>query len=110
MYPQWQINSNGVLSFVQRFTSCCPPRDFPRGPPPLIAPFWHDFNPSNGGTISYRLTNDPQLLQLVHDNIQNFLSVDDFFPTILFITTWDRVAPFGDTGVCIRVISCLIYI
>ena len=103
IYFIWQVNSNGVLSFVQGFTVCCPPRDFPRGPPPLIAPFWHDFNPRNGGTISYRMTDDFQLRQLVHVSIQNFV-MDDFFPTILVVATWDHVAPFGGTGVCILLI------
>lgn len=81
-----QVNTNGVISFRYPFTTCCGSRAFPRDSP-LIAPFWHDVNTANGGEIYYRQTSDPELLTF-------FLGVfPDFQPTLLFIATWNRVAP-----------------
>ena len=99
------MNSNGVLSFKDDFTEFSP-RRFPVDSTPLIAPFWHDFDPSKGGQISYRLTNDSDQLLLLHrlllgvdvDNIDK-----DFYPEQIFVATWDRVRPFrsaaSDSGV-----------
>ena len=72
---------------------------FPDNSPPLIAPFWHDFNPSIGGNIYYRQTNDPQQLQLYNTRLSTALTTNglsnDFFPTLLFIATWDQVPQFS---------------
>lgn len=94
------MNSNGVLSFDGSFTNCCPPRNFPRFSSPLIAPYWHDFDPSRRGTIYHRQTRDPALLQRIHTLLSNVDARDlsSFFPTQLFIATWDRVAPHRNVG------------
>ena len=98
------MNSNGVLSFDDPFTEYRP-RVFPFISPPLIAPFWRDLNPSRGGSISYRQTNDSLELQRVHGLLSS-LDVGDlvgFFPIQLFVVTWNQVPPFqtgGSVGVC----------
>lgn len=84
-----------MISFQQSFTQCCEPRDFPRGPPPLIVPFWHDASTINGGNIFYRQTSDPQLLSKFHLYARMY-SVT-FNPASILVVTWDRVAPFTDT-------------
>ena len=72
------------------------PRHFPFQSPPLIAPFWYDLDPSAGGNISYRQTNDSNTL----NNVQSLLleldveEVMDFSPTHLFIATWNQVPAF----------------
>ena len=91
-----QVNSNGILSFNDPFTRCCGSRSFPINSTPLIAPFWHDFNPMVGGRISYRQTGSNDQLNHVH---QLFTSLDtgelrNFFPTHLFVTTWDHVSQY----------------
>ena len=91
-----QVNSNGVLSFDQSFTRCCGTR-FPIFSAPLIAPFWHDFDPRVAGIISYRQTSNISQLNTVH---QLFTTLDtgelrDFFPTHLFVATWNQVSQFG---------------
>ena len=92
-----QVNTNGVISFDNSFTSCCP-RSFPRLSPPLIAPYWHDFNPSISGRILYRLTGSANQLQMFDDL---YLSLDrgkdlpDLVPTVLFVATWDQVPQFN---------------
>lgn len=92
-----------MISFQQSFTECCEPRDFPRGPPPLIAPFWHDVSTSNGGNIFYRQTADSQLLWMFQ--LAARMHSLTFNPNSIFIVTWDRVAPFSDTNeVCIPAI------
>ena len=96
------MNSNGVLSFEERFIRFRP-TEFPLDTP-LIAPFWHDFNPASGGQISYRLTNDSDQLLLLHTlllglNVDNIIA-DDFYPEQIFVVTWNQVWPFGTyTGV-----------
>ena len=90
-----------MLSFEGSFTSCCGSRSFPLRSPPLIAPFWHDFGPHQGGNIYYRQTNDSQLLQLYHTRLSRALftkGLGNFFPTLLFIATWDQVAQFGHSA------------
>ena len=85
-----------MLSFEDSFISHNP-QAFPLSSPPLVAPFWHDFNPGVGGNIYYRQTNDSQLLQLYHTRLSTALAtkdLDNFFPTLLFIATWDQVAQY----------------
>ena len=89
--------SNGVLSFEMPFTFCCAPRTFPIYPTPLIAPFWHDFDPTLGGNIYYRQTNNSQELQLFQTSLSSALNtrgLGNFSPTLLFIVTWDQVPEF----------------
>ena len=95
-----QVNSNGLLSFKHSFTACCP-QAFPLSSPPLVAPFWHDFNPGVGGNIYYRQTNDLQLLQFYHIRLSTALAtkdLDNFFPALLFIATWDQVAQYSGSA------------
>ena len=93
------MNDNGVLSFGRPFTSCCEPRTFPtRNSPPLVAPFWHDVNVQNGGSISYRLTSDPELLSQVSLFLTQTTGDDTFFPTQIFFATWYNVAPFSSSS------------
>ena len=95
------MNSNGVLSFGGTGFIEYTPREFPFPSPPLIAPFWHDFNPNVGGSIFYRQTNDSAQLQLVHTMLSDLdvegldLDLANFHPTQLFIATWYQVPPFG---------------
>lgn len=93
------MNSNGVLSFGnERFTDFLA-RRFPFESPPLIAPFWDDFNPRMGGNISYRQTNDSDQLQLFYNYTSLLMDCkpeqNDCYPTHLYIATWDDVPPFG---------------
>ena len=89
-----------MLSFEDSFDSHIP-QAFPLCSPPLIALFWHDLDPEVGGNIYYRQTDDPQLLQLYHICLSTALAtkgLDNLFPTLLFIATWDQVAQCCDSG------------
>ena len=97
------MNSNGILSVGGEEFLYFQQARFPLDSrwPPLIAPFWTDFNPSAGGNIYYRQTNDSDLLQAVESVVQDSDNEDlnSFSPTHLFIATWDEVPPFSRTVV-----------
>ena len=92
------MNSNGVLSFGNERFLDFTPRRFPFESPPLVAPFWDDFNPRIGGNISYRQTNDSDQLDLFYNYTSHLMNCKDDLidcrPIHLFVATWDRVPPF----------------
>ena len=68
------------------------PHPFPlSGRSVLIAPYWADVDtfPSSG-SVHYRQTADPAVLNLARDQIGAIFPLD-FTPTFLFIATWDHV-------------------
>ena len=92
------MNTNGVLSFGQSYTrtsSCGSNFDFVSDSPPLIAPFWDDIDITKGGSIYYRLDNTSSTADQVQLDVYNqFPDVDFFYPSLVFVATWDRVAAF----------------
>ena len=98
---RFQVNINGAISFVtavRQYTPAAFPLNDQR---PMIAPFWGDVDTRNGGTISYRQTTDPVLLQRASLDVHlrgylypNYQQLP-FYPTWIFIATWDRVAFYG---------------
>ncbi len=68
--------------------------------PPVLAPFWADINPSAGGLVLYRETQDDLLLSRAANEVRTaFPDQPAFTPVLLFIATWLQVPPFGATGV-----------
>lgn len=92
------MNSNGLVSFGEEFLYFNP-REFPITSPPLIAPFWRDFNPSVGGNITYRQSNDSIQLEGVHGLLSDIdvgnNNLTAFYPEHIFIATWHQVPPYG---------------
>ena len=96
-----QVNTNGVLSFGRSFT------DFSSNgfsfnsvlsSPPIIAPFWDDININNGGTIYYRQDSSSFVANQVQQEIYTqYPNIGFFYPSLVFVATWDRVAAFSDT-------------
>ena len=71
----------------------------------LIAPFWNDYDVTQGGDILFRFSNDEALLSAVGSSINDaFLS--NFSPQVLFIATWDGVPLLTSAGVC-EIIICM---
>jgi hypothetical protein len=92
------VNTNGVLSFGTTFTSTSSGgRDFESVfSPPIIAPFWDDINIVDGGVIYYREVFDSLTVDLVRQEVASqFPEVGFFFPSLVFVATWDSVAQFG---------------
>ena len=93
------MSTNGLLSFGLPFTH------FTSGglnfdsvfSPPLIAPFWDDVDVRNdGGTIYYRQDNTSSIVEQIQQDISlQFHNIGFFYPSLVFIATWDRVAPYG---------------
>ena len=95
----FQVNTNGVISFlgaVSQYT----PAPFPlRDNRRLITPFWDDMDTRNGGTVLYRESIDPVLLDRATKDVRRaFLKHQRFSASWIFIATWDRVAFFGADG------------
>ena len=96
------MNSNGVLSFRDPLEACCGAQSFPPDSL-LVAPFWVDVNTENGGEISYRKTADPDLLAALSALLPNFE------PTLLFIVTWNRVAPYASPSLVTSIMHMIVH-
>ena len=95
----FQVNTNGVISFlvaVGQYT----PAPFPLGDNRrLISPFWGDVDTRKGGTVLYRESIDPVLLDRATKDVRRaFLNHQRFSASWIFIATWDRVAFYGAEG------------
>ena len=95
----FQVNTNGVISFlvaVSQYT----PAPFPLGDNRrLISPFWGDVDTRKGGTVLYRESIDPVLLDRATKDVRRaFLNHQRFSASWIFIVTWDRVAFYGAKG------------
>ena len=85
--------SLGTESFTEYYA-----RPFPFRSLPLIAPFWDDIDFLFLNGLYYRQTNDSDLLQKFY-NYTSLLNKgeansDDYYPTHLFIATWDEAPPY----------------
>ena len=96
--PHLQVNTNGVLTFDERFRVTMP-RPFPDNSLQKISPYWENFDTSRSGRIYYRNTTDVTLLRRAQFSLRDiFPSARDFFPSYLFIATWDEAQELGLTG------------
>ena len=88
-----------MLSFRGQFYDSSPD-PFPLRYYTLIAPFWANVDLYSGGSVFYRYTDDETILSDVEQTIRDAF-INDFSPTLVFIATWDRVAPgsYPYTGV-----------
>ena len=79
--------------------------------PPLIAPFWLDFDltGTNESGIYYRQTNDSIYLEFIHTLLMNASigGLVNFLPTQLFIATWDKVPQYQSSGSTVVIIKHL---
>ena len=83
------MNENGILSFRVPFTGSSIDNSIP-----LIVPYFEDVNTTQSGSVFYRESFDPLLLQRAQGHVQAvFRLTNKFYPKHLFIATWYRVAP-----------------
>ncbi len=99
-----QINSQGVLSFGN-FVLEAEPQPFP-GSVPVIAPYWDMVDLKRGGSVYYRTSNEPDLLQQAQDDVlSQFPDLEGFFvPTSVFVATWLEVQEFQGEAEVIKLI------
>ena len=89
------MNTNGVLSLGQPFTRFSSfGSNFDSVPsPPIIAPFWDDVDIRAAGTIFYRQDFSSSVADQVQQEIYaQFPDIGFFYPSLVFVATWDRVA------------------
>ncbi len=90
-----QVSSNGHVSLNQK-NSLFSILSFPffgSSHPPVLAPFLVDIDPSRGGLVLYRETQDHQLISRYASEVNNaFPDLQPAFnPVSLFIATWFHV-------------------
>ena len=91
-----QVNTNGLLSFAM-LQSPYLPTPFSLTNQPLVAPFWGDVDTRSSGEVSYQQSNDQALLTEVGMEIRrSFVNSRGFFPTSLFIATWNDVGYYDN--------------
>ena len=93
-----QVNRNGFLSFGQLFTmTSSNGQNFDSiFSPPIICPFWDDINVISGGSIYYRQDLNQSIIERLRRELSSeYPQAELFLPSLVFIATWDRVAPFS---------------
>ncbi|XP_033734958.1 sushi domain-containing protein 2-like [Pecten maximus] len=90
------VNTNGAISFQQtlnQFTPAPFPLNDHRS---IVSPFWADVDIRNGGTVWYRETTAPDILQRATNEIRLYYPGQlHFHASWVFIATWDNVAFYG---------------
>ena len=67
--------------------------------PPIIAPFWDDIDIRRAGTIYYRQDFSSSVADQIQQEIyMQFPDVGFFYPSLVFVATWDRVAEYFGFG------------
>ena len=93
------MNTNGVLSLGGPYTNpSSSGSNFDSViSRPIIAPFWDDIDIRNGGVIYYRRDFSSLVADLVRQEVSSrYPEVGFFFPSLVFVATWDRVAAYND--------------
>jgi len=92
------VNLNGVLTFNEPFLEVNP-EPFPLTSRTMISPYWEHHSTTRFGDVYYRNTTDLTLLRRAQYLLQDvFPSARNFFPSYLFIASWDRVPQLGTEG------------
>ena len=92
------MSNNGLISFSSSLPN--PNHDpipLPLAGYPFVAPFWADIDTSGSmsGTVWWRETNSPTVLDRAREDIQTaFETSVGFQPQFAFIATWERVEYF----------------
>ncbi|KAM4015665.1 alpha-tectorin-like [Anomaloglossus baeobatrachus] len=94
-YKSLYVNNNGVISFnkaVSQYT----PKAFPlTDGEAFVTPFWGDVNNALGGSVYYRQSTNPDLLQKISVDMKKHLPDLHYKATWAFVATWDRVPYYG---------------
>ena len=111
----FQINNNGLISFVREVRAFSPITLPLSGTTELvddvqlIAPFWGDVdtrpNPA-GGFVWYRETTSQADLDRAQGEIRDAFTgqplADSFIPRLVFIATWDHVGSYNQQTTNVR--------
>ena len=96
----FQVNTNGVISFVINVNQYTPDK-FPLGDRRrLVAPCWADADTTVAGKVFYRETSDQGLLQRATVDVTTvYVKCKAFSAAWLLIATWYEVAFYGAQGI-----------
>uniref|UniRef100_A0A8C5Q9U0 NIDO domain-containing protein n=1 Tax=Leptobrachium leishanense TaxID=445787 RepID=A0A8C5Q9U0_9ANUR len=91
-YKSLFVNNNGVISFSKAVSQYTPDA-FPltRGET-FVTPYWGDVDNRIAGSVFYRESTDPDLLQKITSDMDKHLPDQHFIAKWAFIGTWDKVA------------------
>ena len=100
------MSTNGAISFTRPISEYTPDQFPLSDDKEIIAPFWADVDTTGIGGISYRETDDTELLRRADQDIRvAFPRSVGFSSSLLFIATWNQVGYFNantDKVVCKR--------
>ncbi|OCT71157.1 hypothetical protein XELAEV_18038063mg, partial [Xenopus laevis] len=92
------VNNNGVISFGVAVSSYTP-NAFPLADGrPFVAPYWGDVNNEIAGTVYYRESKDPNLLERISNDMRKYYPNFNYRATWAFVATWDKVAYYGSSS------------
>jgi len=95
IYREVHISTNGILTFGAG-TSGYVPVPFPIQGMKCIATYWTDSDPSRGGTVFYRETYDPSLLDQISREIRTrLIKFGSFTSQWALIVTFNSVSAYG---------------
>lgn len=91
-----QVNNNGLVSFLREVSQFTPVAFPIAGDRRVVAPFWADVDNRRAGTVFYRESKDPSILQRATDDIRGYFpEFPEFATTWVLIATWHEVTFFG---------------
>ena len=85
-----QVHNNGYLFFKNYSGLDFSPAPLPINGSAFVAPYWADIDTRRTGNVSYRITQDPELLQRARNDSSSRAS-----PLWLFIATWNHVGYYN---------------
>lgn len=92
---RFQVNGNGVLSFLramQRFFNIAFPLD-----DPVIAPLYTHVDTRGSGTVYYSETDSSEILARAGGLVRSaFKDAIGFVPTHVFLITWENVGYYNE--------------
>jgi len=94
----FQVNNNGHLTFDGAFNSYSPYQFPAYGGKDIIAPFWTDIDNRWNGVISYQQYTSGSVLTQATQDINQYFPDLSFSASWVFVSTWDRVAYFYNSG------------
>ena len=93
------MNTNGVISFLGAVSQYTPAPFSLRDNRRLISPFWGDMDTRKGGTVLYRESIDPVLLDRATKDVRRgFIDHKKSSASWIFMATWDRVVFYEAKG------------
>lgn len=91
-----QVNNNGLVSFLREVSQFTPVAFPIAGDRRVVAPFWADVDNRRAGTVFYRESKDPAILQRATDDIRGYFpEFPDFTTSWALVATWHEVTFFG---------------